>query len=83
MGCMGNLHMVVYMIEKRRETFWEFLDRNSHYKPVMHEEMSNVYRKQHEAFIAYVDEQVKLKLAEIEERFELLKFYAPSQPKTE
>lgn len=52
-----------------RETFEEFLERHPLYKPLTGETMGSVYRKQHEAFIAYVDEQVAKKMAEIDEVF--------------
>lgn len=54
----------------KRETFAEFLSRNIQYQPVSGEEMVNVYRKQHDAFIAYVDEQVTGRLNEIDAAFE-------------
>jgi len=54
---------------KHYETFQAFIERHPRYQPVKHEEMTSVYRKQHEAFIAYVNEQVAAKLAEIDEVF--------------
>ena len=48
-------------------TFQEFLDQNIQYLPLPHENMVDVYRKQHEAFIAYVDERVEAKMNEIDD----------------
>jgi hypothetical protein len=52
-----------------RETFGEFIARNPQYLPQEGELMSNVHRRQHEAFVAYVDEQVQKVLEEIKSRF--------------
>lgn len=51
-----------------RETFRQFIERNPRYKPLEGEPMPDVYRKQIDGFVAYADERVSLKLAEIEKR---------------
>lgn len=60
-----------------RETFDAFLERNPQFHPQVGEEMSSVYRKQHAAFIAYVDSEVSPrvemlieKLGELDEALE-------------
>lgn len=50
-----------------RETFQQFIERNPRYKPSPGDYMPEVYSKQVDAFAAYADEQIALKLAEIEE----------------
>ena len=55
----------------KRETFAELLNRHPHLQPLSGETMASVYRKEHEAFIQYVDEQVAAKMAEIDAAFGL------------
>lgn len=49
------------------ETFADFIKRNPQYQPIRSEELFNVYAKQNEAFIAYTNERVEAKMAEIDE----------------
>lgn len=55
-----------------RETFETFLERHSQYQPQPGELIGSVYRKQHAAFVAYVDSEVSPRVDLLIERLRQL-----------
>jgi hypothetical protein len=54
----------------KRETFAEFLARNPEYRPVIGEMYDIAYQKKMEAFVVWCDEQIDVKIAEIDASLE-------------